>query len=117
MKNKALLVTKHILEDNLEILKEPYNQNKVVLVYDEDSKLASILAEAYIKNLDKIKKSFSLWGKDLDRGIEIIDFDKIEKDDLKNKLINLNKNSTVILVQSTNFRLEDFRIRMTLHKA
>jgi len=107
MKNKFLQATKHILEDNLEILKEPYSKNKVVLVYDKDSKLASILAEAYIQNLESYK--------DLD--IELIDFNKIKKSDLREKLISLSKNSTVILVQSTNFRLEDFRIRMTLHKA
>lgn len=117
MQNKLLQATKHILEDNLEILKEPYNKNKVVLVYDNDSKLASILAEAYIENLNKIKKSFSFRGEDLDRVVEIINFNKIKKDDLKEKLISLKENSTVILVQSTNFRLEDFRIRLTLHKA
>ncbi len=107
MQNKALQATKNILEKNLEILKEPYNENKVVLVYDNDSKLSKLLSEAYIKNLEKYNN--------LD--IEIINFNKIEKEILKEKLINLPKNSTVILVQSTNFRLENFRIRLTLHKA
>jgi flavorubredoxin len=107
MKTKVLQATKHILEDNLEILKEPYNQNKVVLVYDKDSKLSSLISDAYIQNLKNYQN--------LD--IEIIDFNKIDKNYLKEKLVNLAKNSTVILVQSTNFRLEDFRIRVTLHKA
>ena len=49
--------------------------------------------------------------------IELINFDEIDKEDLKDKLLSLKQNSTVILVQSTNFRLEDFRIRVTLHKA
>ena len=42
------------------------------------------------------------------------DFDKLE---LKNYLLSLCENSTVILVQSTNFRLDDFRIRLMLHKS
>lgn len=107
MNQKLLKATKHILEDNLEILKEPYNKNKVVLVYDNNSKLASILAEAYIENLKKYKNIDS----------EIIDFNTIAKDSLRKKLLNLKSNSTVILVQSTNFRLENFRIRLSLHKA
>lgn len=106
MQKKALQATKDILENNLEILKQPYNENKVILVYDNDSQLAWILSEAYIQNL----KNYS----NLD--IEIIDFNEIQKDKLKEKLINLKQNSTVILVQSTNFRLENFRIRLTLHK-
>jgi len=107
MKIKALQAIKHILEDNLEILKSPYKENKIVLVYDKDSKLSSLISSAYIQNLKNYQN--------LD--IEIIDFNKSDKNSLKEKLVNLSKNSTVILVQSTNFRLEDFRIRVTLHKA
>ncbi len=101
------ITTKNILEKNLEILNEPYSKNKVIFVYDTDSKLAKILSEAYIKNLKNYKN--------LD--IEIINFNEIKKEDLKEKLLSLRQNSTVILVQSTNFRIEDFRIRLTLHKA
>ena len=72
-----------------------------------NSKLSKVLSEAYISNLEKYEN--------LD--IEIINFDEIDKFDLKNKLLSLKQNSTVVLVQSTNFRIEDFRIRMSLHKA
>ena len=113
MKNKLLQATKNILKENLEILKEPYSKNKVVLVYDENSKLSKMIWEAYKKNLN----SPFLQRRKLGGEPEVIIFDEIEKNILKDKLVSLEKNSTVILVQSTNFRLENFRIRLTLHKA
>ncbi len=107
MHQKLLQHTKNILEKNLKILEKPYLENKVILVYDTDSKLAKMIWEAYARNLKDLKNIDS----------EIIIFNEISKEELKEKLTSLKPNSTVILVQSTNFRLEDFRIRMTLHKA
>ncbi len=104
MKNKTLLATKNILEKNLKIPEKPYSENKIILVYDLDSPLSREISGGYITNLKNNKNS------------EIINFNKIKKEDLRKKLLNLKENSTVILVQSTNFRIEDFRIRMTLHK-
>lgn len=104
MKEKFLQATKDILEKNLSILDEPFCSKKIVLVYDNDSNLSEILSDAYIKNLENYKNS----------DIEIIDFNKIENVILKDKLISLVEDSTVVLVQSTNFRLDDFRIRLTL---
>jgi len=49
--------------------------------------------------------------------IEIINFDEIENNILKDKLMRLESGSTVILVQSTNFRLDDFRLRLNLKNA
>ena len=43
IKNKFLEATKNILRENLKILEKPFSQNKIVLVYDEDSKLSKIL--------------------------------------------------------------------------
>jgi hypothetical protein len=43
MKNKFLKATKDILEKNLKIFEKPFCENKVVLVYDEESKLSKIL--------------------------------------------------------------------------
>jgi hypothetical protein len=106
MKQKFLEATKNILEKNLNIFKKPFIENKVVLVYDNNSELSKVLSEAYISNL---KSCSSL-------DIEVIDFDKIDSTALKNKLLELSYDSTVVLVQSTNFRLEDFRIRVSLHK-
>lgn len=107
MKQKFLQATKNILEKNLGILVKPFCEKKVVLVYDNNSKLSEILAEWYIENLRKYKN--------LD--IEIINFDEIENNILKDKLMRLESGSTVILVQSTNFRLDDFRLRLNLKNA
>lgn len=105
LKEKFYLATKNILEENLEILKQPYCENKVVLVYDIDSELSKYLSEAYIENLKENKNSI------------IINFNEIDKEDLKELLLWLEQYSTVVLVQSTNFRLDNFRIRLSLHNA
>ncbi len=116
IEQKFLEATKNILEKNLKFLEKPYSENKVVLVYDSDSKLSNFLAKWYIENLKNY--NHPLTPSLIRKGeIEIINFDEIKKENLKEKLINLKKNSTVILVQSTNFRIENFRIRMTLHKS
>lgn len=95
--------TKNILENNLKIYGE-YKDFPVVLVYDLDSTLSTEISKWYIKNLRSLANA------------KLINFDTIDKTELKNLLLSLEKNSTVILVQSTNFRLEDFRIRVSLHK-
>ncbi len=105
VKEKFFEAAKAILENNLEINKSPYSDKKVVLVYDLNSPLSRELSEAYIKNLE--------WNK----SAVIVNFDEIDKDKLKQDLLSLEEDSTVILVQSTNFRLEDFRIRMSLYRA
>jgi len=43
IKNKFIEATKNILRENLKILEKPFCENKIVLVYDEDSKLSKIL--------------------------------------------------------------------------
>jgi hypothetical protein len=45
---------------------------------------------------------------------EIIIFWNIKNDILKEKIMWLKADSTVVLVQSTNFRLDDFRLRLNL---
>lgn len=104
MEQKFLEATKNILEKNLSILDKPFCDKKIVFVYDLNSKLSTYLSNAYIESLNKYEK--------LD--IEIINFDEIEKDILKNKLMSLDEDSTVVLCQSTNFRLDDFRLRLNL---
>lgn len=90
-------VIRDILEKN--IIVKPV---KKVLIYDTQSGLARMMAEAYTEAL----------GPDA----VIYDFDQLEVEhvDLKNTLIGLPAGSLVILVQSTNFRLTDFRIRLEL---
>lgn len=99
---KLLLATKNILEKNLTINESPYCENEIILIYDLESSLSKLVADAYIKNLENIKS-------------EIIDINRVDKEELIKRLWALKEYSTVILVQSTNFRLDNFRIRLQLH--
>lgn len=99
---KLLLATKNILEKNMTILEKPYCDNEILLIYDLESPLSRLVANAYIENLKDIKS-------------ESIDINTVDKDELIKRLWALKEFSTVILVQSTNFRLDNFRIRLQLH--
>jgi flagellar biosynthesis component FlhA len=103
VEKKSLEALKNILEKNLKILEKPYCDNEVLLIYDLESELSRLIANSYKKNLEKVKNSESL------------DINKQDKEKLIKRLWNLKENSTVILVQSTNFRLDNFRIRLQLH--
>ena len=112
MKQKFLQATKDILEKNLKIFENPFCDKKVVLVYDIESKLSKILGETYAENLISFSwKERDAWKAER---VEIIIFSEISKEILKDKLMNLEADSTVVLVQSTNFRLDDFRLRLNL---
>jgi hypothetical protein len=102
IEEKLLVATKNILEKNLNILEKPYSDNEIILIYDLESPLSKLVSEAYIKNLENIYS-------------EVIDINTVDKDELIKRLWSLKENSTVILVQSTNFRLDNFRIRLQLH--
>ncbi|NVP17346.1 hypothetical protein HUU51_01385 [Candidatus Gracilibacteria bacterium] len=105
IEQKYLEATKNILEKNLKIYDDIYRDFPVVLVYDLDSPISRELSKGYIENLKNHPLS------------EVIDFSSANKEDLKTKLLSLQENSTVILVQSTNFMLDDFRIRLNLNNA
>ncbi len=72
----------------------------IVLIYDEDSTLAKCLSEAYITELPT--------------HAEKIYYDKTKKTEIVEKLRSLPSGANVFLVQSSNFRLDDFRIRLQL---
>lgn len=103
MNQKILDATKNILEKNLEINQVPYSENPVVVVYDLECELTKNIWEWYRENLKNRKNC------------EVIIFEEIEASVLKEKLMSLPENSTVVLVQSRDFRLDDFRIRLNLH--
>lgn len=105
IEKKFLEATKNILEKNLKIYDKNYSDKKVILVYDLDSPLSSEISKWYISNLENNKNA------------EIIDFNFADKEELKIKLLSLEPDSTVVLVQSTNFMLDDFRIRLNLNNA
>lgn len=103
MNQELIQATKHILEDNLKINKFPFSDQLIVVVYDDDCELTKNIWEAYKINL--------LWNDNS----EIILFSNISAENLKEKLMNLPEFSTVVLVQSRDFRLDNFRIRLNLH--
>lgn len=105
LENIALNATKDILEKNLSIYDERLKDKKIILVYDAESPLSILVSWWYIENLKSNKNA------------EIINFLEIEKEDLKQKLLSLEELSMVIFVSSTNFRLDDFRLRLNLKNA
>ena len=79
-----------------------YIWNPVICVYDTHSKLSTLIASWYQNALKDDSKA------------QCIDFDSLEKQEISDLLMWLPEWATVILVQSTNFRLDDFRIRLNL---
>lgn len=105
IQEKYLTATRDILEKNLKINDSRYSDKSIVLVYDLKSPVSRELSKWYIDNLKNNDNA------------EIIEFEKIDTEDLKAKLLSLMEWSTVILIQSTNFRLDNFRIRLNLNNA
>ena len=105
IEEKYLESTKNILEKNLMINDSRYNDKSIILVYDLSSPVSTELSKWYISNLKNRKNT------------EMIEFENIDTEILKSKLLWLEEGSTVILVQSTNFRLDNFRIRLNLNNA
>ncbi len=104
LKNLAFEATKNILEKNLQIYHPDLIGKKVVLVYDTDSILSRLISDWYIENLKAYPNA------------EIILYSSIKSNDLREKLLSLEEWRAVIMVESTNFRLEEFRIRINLQK-
>lgn len=96
--------TRDILEKNLQIFHEKTIDKKILFIYDLDSPLSRLISAWYIAHL-----------KDLPNA-EIILFQEDQKEELKAKILELWDYDTNILVQTTNFRLEKFRIRMSLQQ-
>jgi len=123
-----LNATKDILEKNLKIIEKPFFKQKKILIFDKNSELTEKIWKAYLKKFLEIEnKNNNLLEKFLEKiwikksNFEYFIFDKNNennqsfKNKIKNKLLNLEENSTVVMVQSTNFRFDNFRIRLNLH--
>jgi aminopeptidase len=70
-----------------------------VVIYDTQNGLTDILREAYQRVLPNAVFK---------------DFDKITKDEILELFAALKPNDLVVLIQTSNFRLDDFRIRLHL---
>ena len=97
------IITKAI--DNVAgVVDEVFHHNdeqEAVVVYDRRSLLSSVLAEAYTAAIPKAR---------------CIDFDDEAPEDVLAILNALHASDLVVLVQSTSFRLDAFRIRVELFK-
>lgn len=74
---------------------------RALVVYDTRTGLARALVEAYRRNLPQA---------------DFLDFDSVEHAEVLRRFRQLAPQDLVVLVQSTNFRLEAFRIRVELFK-
>ncbi|CAH0140198.1 hypothetical protein SRABI118_00265 [Massilia sp. Bi118] len=89
------------LRDVLAIALEHEPGQCALVVYDRRTALARALVEAYRRNL---------------LGADFIDFDAVTPDVVLGAFKNYAEGDLVVLVQSTNFRLDGFRLRVELFK-
>jgi hypothetical protein len=89
------------LRDLLAIALEHGPGRRALVVYDARTGLSRALAEAYRRNLPDA---------------EFIDFDGVAPEDVLASFKTFAPQDLVVLVQSTNFRLDGFRLRVELFK-
>jgi hypothetical protein len=89
------------IRDILAIAIEHGPAQAALVVYDMRTGLSRALLDAYRRNLP---------------GASFIDFDKVTPDEVLAAFKRMAPKDLVVLVQSTNFRLEAFRIRVELFK-
>ena len=89
------------LRDVLAIAIEHGPAHQALVVFDARTDLACALTEAYRRNLPQA---------------QFIDFDSVSPDEVLAAFKKMQPSDLVVLVQSTNFRLEAFRIRVELFK-
>jgi len=77
---------------------DPIN-HRALVVYDTDNELTTILTDAYRRALPDA---------------EYIDFNTVSKQTIINAFNDLSPRDLVVLIQSTDFRLNEFRIRIQL---
>ncbi len=94
------LAAKH-LRDILAIALEYSEAHSAIVVFDTQSDLAKILTQAYKISLPKAR---------------FIPFDATPAGEILDVLKSLNPLDLVVLIQSTSFRLDAFRIRVELFK-
>ncbi len=94
------IATKNIKDIlDLSIKFERGGTNKALVVYDTDNGLTNILVAAYRAVLPEAK---------------FVDFATVDKQTIMAEFDQLVPNDVVVMVQSSNFRLDDFRIRIHL---
>lgn len=93
------LATKNI-KDILNLsIKHDATKHQALVVYDTENGLANILVTAYRAALPQAK---------------FVDFDQVDKQSILAEFDLLRPDDLVVMIQSSNFRLDDFRIRIHL---
>lgn len=87
--------------DIVRVIFEYDDSQSAVVVYDRRCPLAAALAEAYRRNLPRAV---------------FLDFDAVAPKDIFIVFDRLKPGDLVVLIQTSNFRLDDFRIRVELFK-
>lgn len=80
---------------------EPGAGRRALIVYDTEYGLTNILTEAYRRVLPTA---------------QFVDFSTVTKDEIIALFATLQPRDLVVLIQTSNFRLDDFRIRLHLFK-
>lgn len=98
---KLVQTAQQHLQDVLHLVFHHTNKEKAVVIYDTNSLLSNVLSQAYKRALP--------------HGT-FIDFNTNTPEEILTRLNTLEKYDLVALVQSTNFRLDAFRMRVELFK-
>jgi aminopeptidase len=87
------------IKDIIDLSIKANESEKVIIIYDQDHYLAEVLLEAYKASLPNA---------------QYIEFEQDSKDKLITEFETLQPNDLVVMIQSSNFRINDFRIRLYL---
>ena len=88
------------IKDILNIcIQHRFDNENALVIYDENSGLAKILLEAYREALPHA---------------HFVDFDKSNKEEILLEFNKMKEHDLVVMIQSTNFLLNEFRIRLHL---
>jgi aminopeptidase len=96
--DKHLQSIRCILTDSIKI-----GDDKVLVIYDDQNDLTLKLTELYHKALIDLQANF-----------ELVLFKEEAKNEIKNLLQTLQSGQSVVLIQTSGFRLDDYRIRLSL---
>jgi hypothetical protein len=100
MSSLASIASRNV-KDTLEIALEHTDQHVALLVADERTELARLLLCAYVECLP---------------GARVLLFDQLEPAAVKAAFAELSPSALVVLIQSSVFKISDFRIRVELFK-
>jgi hypothetical protein len=98
--NRAKKYVRNILHDSLHI--QP--SERLYILYDEDVELTQIITAAYGDMINEHSN------------IEFTNFNHHTADDILGHLMTLKAHDCVILIQSQQFRLNEYRLRLELFK-